>query len=338
MMLHMLTWTLAAAATSLAPIVLPTTTPPTPAQERALESSGTVDASVDVIATDAPASALIERARVAFDAQAWQSAAIALQQARARMDDPPPVLAYDEGVAWAKAGDLHQARTAFAAAMRNADSPEIAADAAFNLGNVAHTLAQSDGDQSDQHAAIEELTTALNHYREVIAHTPDDPDAHANAQLTWQRIEVLKEQQEQQEQDKDEQSDDQDQQEQSDDQNQEDQQDDQQQDPQQQNQDQQDPQQQNTEQQEQQNQDPQDQEPQDQNPQDEEQQDPEQQPSDKQQPEPKPTEAKPSPAEQKPMTREEAQRLLQRVRDRERERVKQDAPQGLGQPSTGKDW
>ena len=284
-------------------------------------------------------------ARANLKANQWQAAAIELQAARDRMEHPPAVLAYDEGVAWARSGDLHQAHAAFESAMHDATSPQLAADAAYNLGNVANQLAQPESGDADQQAAIDALTAALDHYRQAILKNPRDVDARANAQLTWQQLEMLKQQQEEQEQDQkqeqdqnqqddnqDQQDDNQDQQEpsqeqQQDEQEQDEQEQDQQQDQQQEQQDQQQDQQQEQDQQ------------QDQQQEQDQQQDQQQEQQDQQQDQPKEQqESSATPAESKPMTREEAQRLLQRVRDRERERAKKEADHAPGRPTTGKDW
>jgi len=287
-------------------------------------------ATAPVITQDVPAQTLIDLARTDLDAELWQHAAIRLHAARDRMDDPPAVLAYDEGVAWARAGDLHQAKRAFETAMHDTDSPELAADAAYNLGNVTHQLAQGDTSVADQQAAIDQLTEALSHYRQVIQRNSGDADARANAQLTWERIVALKEQQQEQqdqnqnqEQDQDQQDEDQDQQEQSDEQQQDQQQQDQQQ------QDQQDEQQDDQQQDRQQSDQPQEQQ-QDQQQPDQQQQDQPQQPQEPDQ--------QSSPSDSKPMTREEALRLLQRVRDRERERTQKETVHVPGRPATRKDW
>jgi hypothetical protein len=306
------------------------------ASVQAIPTAQVTESTVPIIDAQASPQELIDLARANLKANQWQAAAIGLQAARNRMEHPPAVLAYDEGVAWARSGDLHQAHAAFESAMHDATSPQLAADAAYNLGNVANQLAQPESGDADQQAAIDALTAALNHYRQAILKNPRDVDARANAQLTWQQLEMLKQQQEEQEQDQkqeqdqNQQDDNQDQQEPS----QEQQQDEQEQDEQEQNQ-QQDQQQEQQDQQ----QDQQQQQQQEQQDQQQEQQDQQQEQQDQQQDQPKEQqESSATPAESKPMTREEAQRLLQRVRDRERERTKKEADHAPGRPTTGKDW
>ena len=313
------------------------------ASVQGIPAAQVTESTVPIIDAQASPQELIDLARANLKANQWQAAAIELQAARDRMEHPPAVLAYDEGVAWARSGDLHQAHAAFESAMHDATSPQLAADAAYNLGNVANQLAQPESGDADQQAAIDALTAALDHYRQAILKNPRDVDARANAQLTWQQLEMLKQQQEEQEQDQkqeqdqNQQDDNQDQQEpsqeqQQDEQEQDEQEQDQQQDQQQEQQDQQqDQQQEQQDQQQDQQQEQQDQQ--------QEQQDQQQEQQDQQPDQPKEQqESSATPAESKPMTREEAQRLLQRVRDRERERAKKEADHAPGRPTTGKDW
>ncbi len=318
------------------------------ATAQALPDAQTTDPTVPIVDAQSSAQQLIDLARADLEASQWQAAALRLHAARERMKQPPAVLAYDEGVAWARSGDLHQARTAFESALQDANSTELAADAAYNLGNVANELAQPESSDADQQAAIDALTAALNHYRQAIKQNPRDVDARANAQLTWQQLEQLKQQQQEQqqdeqEQDQNQQDDNQDQQEPSEEQQQdEQQQDEQQQDEQQQDEQDQGGQQDQTQDQNQENDNQDRQEPSEEQQQDEQEQGQQQEPRDQQQEQQdqkqEPQESAMSPAASKPMTREEAQRLLQRVRDRERERAKKDADHAPGRPATGKDW
>jgi len=264
---------------------------------------------------------LIDAARADLAQKHWAAAAARLAAARARLEAPPPVLAYDQGVAATNAGDLAGAAAAFDAAMKTASDPQLAADAAYNLGNVSHQLiAQQQTDQTQQAgqqhgAATATLEEALAHYRTAIARQPDNADARANAQLTWQRLQELKQQQEQQQK--------------------QDQQGEQDQPPdQEQEQDQQGDQEPNPDQQQQNEQDQQGE-------QDQQQQQQEQSAGQEQQPDQqKQQQQEPAaqPAAPKELSREEAQRLLQRVRDREREQAQQETKETPGRSVTGKDW
>lgn len=298
-----------------------------------------------MISQDTSGQSLIDLAREDLRAARWTHAATRLQTARSRMEDPPAVLAYDEGVAWSRAGHLEQAGDAFADAMERATDPVLAADAAYNLGHVAYDMHSNPQAQGNQASAIEGLEEALQHFRAAIAANPGDADARANAQLTWQRLKELQEQQQQQQDQEQDQEQEQQQDQESSDEGEQDQPQDegqeQDQERAQEPSDNQQPQvgEQDQSQQDQQQQDqPQDQQQQDQpQPQNQQQQDGQQsEPAGEDQGEK--TGAQQATDEARPMTPEEAMRLLQRVRDRAREQAREDAEHRPGRPSTGKDW
>ena len=232
----------------------------------------------------------------ALAAKDWARALTALKQLR-EVDREDPAIPFNMGVASYHAGDLDGAREHFRKAMTESSDPLFRARSAYNLGTTA--LRQGMGEEgaqaADLGAAQQALNDAMRAYRDALAADPTDDDARANGEIAWRLREELKRQQQQQ----------QDQQNQ--DQQNQDQQNQDQQNPDQQNQNQQNQDQQNQDQQNQnqQNQDQQNQDAQSQSPRDESQSD--QQPSQ-------------GDREAGKMTREEAQRLLQRVRDRERAR------------------
>jgi len=320
----------------------------------------------------APADAPVDRTprqeiRIAEEAvtrEAWADAAAALARARAGRDGASAVLAYDQAVAAYRAGDLQQAAKAFEEAM-NTEDAALAAAAAYNLGNTTFQLGsapdqQATGDHLKNAASM--LTKAMEHYRAALSHNPNDQDARANGELTWRRLqEVLEQQQQQQsqEQDQKEQQQQPDEQQADGEQQQQDQQQSGEQDQQESGEQQQD-QQQSGEQDQQQ---PSEQQPQDQQQSGEQdQQEPgEQQPQEQQQPgeqDQQPPEAQqqqpdgpqqqaeqqqasPSGTPRKPgeMTKQEAQRMLQAIRDRERQRrldLQKQAETGIA--VTGRDW
>ncbi|MCH2135615.1 MAG: hypothetical protein MK101_03420 [Phycisphaerales bacterium] len=347
---------------------------PTDASAQVLEGLPEQAVIAPVIADGASAQSLIDLAGDDLSKGRWTDAAHRLQAARQRLDDPPAVLAYDEGVAWAKAQQWEQAAEAFSIALERSSDPGLSADAAYNLGNSSNQLHPTPDARADQQAAIDGLREALGHYREAIARTPDALDARANAQLTWERLQQLLEQQQQQEQaqDQDQQQDqsqsqddadqgEQDQAEQNQDQSQEQEQgqDDADQGEQQQDQQQQEDasdegeQQDQSESPQQDESQPQDQQQQQQQnePGKQDQQQPQQgEPSQQEQAQQPPNEAAQSQAdsqqqaagqpqgEARPMSPQEAMRLLQRVRDRAKAQAEKDAQERPGRPSTGKDW
>jgi Ca-activated chloride channel family protein len=206
-----------------------------------------------------------------------------------------------------RAGEFELARELFAAAASRAKAA-VAARSMYNRGTTSYAQAlegmKSAGDPASpeaaqsgadaQKAAIEQLERSLRELKDAVRADPKNADARANAELAYRVLKELKKQQEQQKQD-------QQQQQQQDDQQKQDQQ-------QQQQNDQQKQDQQQQQQSDQQKQDQQQQQQSDQQKQDQQQQ----------QNEPKPSEAK---EDKQPMTKQEVERLLQRIRDKERARV-----------------
>ncbi len=219
----------------------------------------------------------VQDGQLAMEQGRWEDAAAAFESAQSMLDVPLAELTYNKAVADYRRGEYQLASEGFTNAIAQGTSPELHRDAAYNLGNSAHSRvveSLQSGNAQDAQGAIdqlskaqEELGGALEHYRQAIRSDSEDADARANAELTWNLIEQLrdmeeqlKEQQQQQDQQQDQQQgqqqqdqqQDQDQQQQQDQQEEEQQQQDQQQGQQQQ--DQQDQQQQQQDQQQQQEQ------------------------------------------------------------------------------------
>ncbi|MCP3905881.1 MAG: tetratricopeptide repeat protein [Planctomycetes bacterium] len=169
----------------------------------------------------APTRSPLETLRAAQQAFAAESYAEALEHyeaLRSTMPDTPDV-PYNMGVAAYRAGDLERAAEYFDEALALANDPEMLARSAYNLGTTAYarTLeppepspgpsmpdptapnAAAPGDQLDR--AAEALGEALGHFRRALDVDASDEDARANAELAQrllQRIEEMKEQQQQQ--------------------------------------------------------------------------------------------------------------------------------------------
>jgi len=225
--------------------------------------------------------------------------------------DVRPEVLYNAGVEMYRAGELELARELFATAASRAKAA-IAARSMYNRGTTSYAEAvqamkgASESGQSPadaQKAVIETLERSLRELKDAARADPSNADARANAELAYRVLKELKKQQDQQQQQKQDQQ----QQDQQQEQKQDDQQ--QQQNDDSQNQDgKQEPQQEpkNDEQQNDQQQ-----------PQKGEQKDGEQKQDEQQQQQ----EQQSSEADKKPMTKQEVERLLQRIRDKERARI-----------------
>ena len=191
------------------------------------------------------------------------------------------LLNYNLAVAHYRNGDLAAAKTLFQQSAR-ADDVSIAANSRYNLGNCQYAEGLSQA-ESDGEAAKQQLSAAIDSFRDSLRLDRDNADARVNIELANKLLEELKEK-EQDESQQDESQQDESQQDES--QQDQSQQDESQQDQSQQDESQQDESQQDESQQDQSQQDQsqQDESQQDQSQQDESQQDQSQQASDEQQP------------------------------------------------------
>jgi hypothetical protein len=253
-----------------------------------------------------------------------------------RPPEPPAEVLYNLGVARYREGELADAERLFRAAAERGRS-EVAARAMFNEGTTAYAEvlrvleaqaasaspdAPAGGTAADEapteesqedplEKAIARLESGLRILKDAIRADPNNDDARANAELAQRLLRQLRQQQRQQQQQQDQQN--------------QDQKDQDQQDQDQQNQDQQN--------QDQQNQDRQ-------NPQQSQEQ--QSQPQEGQETSESPNEPKPradEAKERKPLTREEIERLLQRVRAKEAQRLERQALEERARRKPApKDW
>ncbi len=233
-------------------------------------------------------------------------------------------LAYNRGVALYRLGDWDGAKEAFASALSTRDSA-LEQKAKYNLGNCAYSQALQK--LTDYAGAIEDLRRAINYYRDALELDPTDQDARANIETAYLLIKDLLDKLKQEQEKKQEEpptsqpsqcsqpSEDQDRQEQEPSQ-----------DGQQEQQQEQQPGGEQEQSKQEQSSPPQNGELESADPQ--ETQDAREQQS----------AGKPEPQERK-MTREEAARLLQAVRDRERERRDElRRREMIGRPPVDRDW
>ena len=270
------------------------------------------------------AAELVEAAQQAMVAERYHDASDLYEKAGSLLPEAAEI-PYNMGVAAYRQGDLARAVELFDQARLLARDPSMQARTAYNLGTASAGQAMQSQAldpavaESRLQGATETLRSAMKHFREAIAADPLDQDERANGELAWtwlQQLEELQEQMQQQGQENQEQDQDPNEDQNQDQQQQGDQQ--QQQDQQQQGEQQQQDRQQQTGQQEQ------------------EQPAPSEAGNDQQQDRPDERQAS---AERTPMSREEAERLLQSVRDKEaRRRAELARIQAAGSPPVDKDW
>jgi Ca-activated chloride channel family protein len=269
--------------------------------------------------------------------------ALALYGKAQELDPQSAEIPYNMGVAAYRKGDLGAAAGYFDQARMLAADPALRARAAYNLGTTAYrkSIQEPQGDPQAQAAmqqAGKELEQAIDRFREAIDADPADMDARVNGELAWRWLEQLKEMQQEQEQQQQQQDQDEQQQQQ-----QEEQQGQQQrQGEQQQQQQQQQPQQQQEQQQHEQQQAEGQQGQPEQGQESQEQEASAEESGQEQQAQAADEEDRESPresADRRPMTRGEAERLLQGVRDRQRQRQEELARQrNARKPPVAKDW
>jgi Ca-activated chloride channel family protein len=317
---------------------------------------------------------LVHRANEALHAGNLDQALADYQQA-AQTEPNRPELLYNQAVAQYRKGDFGQARQLLAQAASTADD-RLDSRVRYNLANCDYAEAVQVAGK-DKSAAISKLQSAISHYRAALAENSADTDSRANIQTAQMLIDKLQHEDKQQKQDQQKQDqqkqdqhkqdqqkqDQQNQDQQKQDQQKQDQQkqDQQKQDQQKQDQQKQDQQKQDQQKQDQQNQDQQkrDQQKQTQNQQqrDQQQQTQNQQQRDQQQPEQLKEQQQQlgtgqpvgnpqfshsesaAAADARPMTKEEAQKMLQAVRDRELlRRMEQRQQSRRHQVPVDRDW
>ncbi len=331
---------------TLAPILLLAAAPPTPAAVKSDEKTAP--------SKTLPSYRLIDEAARAIEQGDFDRAIELYGRARQRLPELAQI-PYNQAVAHYRKGDFQRAAELFEQAAQLAEQDDLRNRATYNLGNTVYKQGkQAIESQDDPNLALQQIdqasdrmTQALKHFKQAVNTDPDDADARHNAELTHKmlkQLEDLKEQLEQQQQ-----------QQQQDNQEQQDQQQDQQQPPSDQQENATDQQRADStpQQGEDENQQPQSQEqPQEQDQsQQGEQDDQEQQEGEQDQP---PTSGeqndeesedetestgRPQDETREPMSKEQADRLLQSVRDKERQRREQLARrQAKNQPPVEKDW
>ncbi len=122
--------------------------------------------------------------------------ALKLLEEASTLKPDSPEIAYDLGVAHYRAGDYANAVEYFMQALAGRDMG-LEQRARYNLGNCAYAEGLK---QQEPQAAIEKFKTAADRFREALQLDPKDADARANLERSGLMIRQLKEQQEQQKQ------------------------------------------------------------------------------------------------------------------------------------------
>jgi len=130
---------------------------------------------------------LVEQGNAAYARGDFQAALEAYKQADV-LQPASAELAFNRGAAYYKLRQFEQAREQFQQALRTRDVA-LEAKARYNLGNVAYAEALEK--LSAPREAIELLREAIEHYRRALDLAPDDTDARANAETAQLLIKDL---------------------------------------------------------------------------------------------------------------------------------------------------
>ena len=109
-----------------------------------------------------------------------------------------PSLAYNKGVAFYRQGNFAQALQLFTTAL-DTDDPQLAAQAAFNLGNCHYAVAL-DQLETEPGAAVASLQSAIGSYRSALRTDPADRDSRSNIELARRLLQDLQKEEQQKQQ------------------------------------------------------------------------------------------------------------------------------------------
>jgi len=163
---------------------------------------------ITVVATFTPRASLQSQAHTFLMEESWQEAADALDMLAEETENAE--IMYDRGVAYYNLEDFTTAASAFDNAMASSDDETLRTHSAFNYGNAVFqkTIQELEGTgtaSSTDEAIIalerakEQIINALQSYRAAITEDHADLDARANGEFAWQMLKQLDQMQEQME-------------------------------------------------------------------------------------------------------------------------------------------
>lgn len=161
---------------------------------------------------------LLKTAQVSLSEGQWQTAADTLDELVATTNEPSPELVYDRGVAHYHLEQYDIAAKAFEDAMVTSKNQTLRSHSAFNYGNSIYqqtmqdlegtgTSTSTDGAVTALENAKQQIKQALESYRTAIKEDGNDMDARANGEFAWKMLQQLDQMQEQMEQQQEQQQD-----------------------------------------------------------------------------------------------------------------------------------
>ncbi|HOW70555.1 MAG TPA: hypothetical protein PKY77_08145 [Phycisphaerae bacterium] len=143
-----------------------------------------------VLAADPPPHELVAEGNKALADGDGAKAMELYDKAAAQAQDSPEI-AYNQGVVYYRGSDYDKAAERFSKALSTSDAG-LDARARFNLGNCAYASALKVKDKPEE--AIEKLKKASDFFQDVLESHPDDKDARGNLERAQLLIRQLKEQ------------------------------------------------------------------------------------------------------------------------------------------------
>ena len=164
---------------------------------------------ISILLSTASSETLLQEAQTNLIQEQWKEAATILDEL-ARSANASPEVMYDRGIAHYNLGQFDIASLAFEDAMSTSENQKLRTHSAFNYGNSVFqkTMQELEGTgtatTSDEaidalKKAKDQINLSLQSYRRAIAENNNDTDARANGEFAWKLLQQLNQMQEQME-------------------------------------------------------------------------------------------------------------------------------------------
>ena len=164
---------------------------------------------ISILLSTASSETLLQEAQTNLIQEQWGEAATILDEL-ARSANASPEVMYDRGIAHYNLGQFDIASLAFEDAMSTSENQKLRTHSAFNYGNSVFqkTMQELEGTgtatTSDEAIAAlkkakDQINLSLQSYRRAIAENNNDTDARANGEFAWKLLQQLNQMQEQME-------------------------------------------------------------------------------------------------------------------------------------------
>ena len=164
---------------------------------------------ISILLSTSSTETLLQEAQTNLIQEQWKEAATILDELARSVNASPEVM-YDRGIAHYNLGQFDIASLAFEDAMSTSENQKLRTHSAFNYGNSIFQKTMQElegtGTATTSDEAIDALKKAKNQinlslqsYRRAIAENNNDTDARANGEFAWKLLQQLNQMQEQME-------------------------------------------------------------------------------------------------------------------------------------------